>query len=79
LASYKPDTTVRPPPSHGRRVSRDNSQDPGVLDFAGYDDNENDEDDEPSDLPGQRSRQQALKILQARSRVPEEGMWRSLA
>ncbi|KAF8638621.1 hypothetical protein AX17_002162 [Amanita inopinata Kibby_2008] len=60
------------------------AMDPGVLDFATDDDedgggssegeNENDESN-----MGTRSRKRALKILQVRSEIPEEGMWRSLA
>ncbi|KAA1466459.1 hypothetical protein DENSPDRAFT_925878 [Dentipellis sp. KUC8613] len=54
---------------------RGRSLDPGALDFA------TDDDDEKSDTeqgPG-RGRNHALKILQARSELPPEGMWRSLA
>lgn len=59
--------------------------DPGALDFPeegddeGYDDDESAELDENSSGLGQRGRQRALKILQARSELPEAGMWRSLA
>ncbi|KAF9464811.1 hypothetical protein BDZ94DRAFT_1215558 [Collybia nuda] len=68
---------------------RSRSMDPGALDFAAEED-EPDEEDEDSQLPedlskpdamgaGDRGRKRALKILQARSEVPEAGMWRSLA
>lgn len=58
------------------------SMDPGALDFAAADD-----DDEPGtpgegdgqDATGGRGRQRALRILQARSEIPDAGMWRSLA
>jgi hypothetical protein len=59
--------------------------DPGTLDFVSQDDggDEDDEsDDEPSqmDLPDEaRGRQRAFKILEARSKLPAAGMWRSLA
>ncbi|KIY42899.1 hypothetical protein FISHEDRAFT_68277 [Fistulina hepatica ATCC 64428] len=59
--------------------------DPGALDFAVADDDDDDDskcatiaEDGPQ-ASGRRSREHALKILEARSRVPEEGMWRSLA
>jgi hypothetical protein len=54
--------------------------DPGPLDVVVEDDEVEDEDviadahDE-----GEKARLQALRILQARSELPEEGMWRSLA
>ena len=64
------------------------AMDPGALDFATEDDEEVGEssDDEAaadvavteSDM-GTRSRRRALRILQKRSEIPEEGMWRSLA
>ncbi|KAG2156435.1 hypothetical protein DEU56DRAFT_767046 [Suillus clintonianus] len=64
---------------------RDRSMDPGTLDFVSQDD-EGDEDDESDDELSQmdppdeaRGRQRALKILEARSKVPAAGMWRSLA
>ena len=63
---------------------RTRSMDPGALDFAAEDDEDVDESDADSltlgsSDAGQRGRKQALKILQLRSRLPEEGMWRSLA
>lgn len=64
---------------------RDRCMDPGTLDFTSQDDEgdeDNESDDEPSqmDLPDEsRGRQRALKILEARSKVPAAGMWRSLA
>jgi hypothetical protein len=64
---------------------RTRSMDPGALDFAAGDD-EDEMDDSDGESPshgspsaGQRARKRALKILQLRSRLPEEGMWRSLA
>lgn len=55
--------------------------DPGILDF----DYEEDEDanspvydDELNQVSASRSRQHALKIIQARNSVPAEGLWRSL-
>lgn len=64
---------------------RNRSMDPGTLDFVSQDD-EGDEDDESDDEPSQmdpldeaRGRQRAFKILEARSKLPAAGMWRSLA
>jgi len=57
--------------------------DPGALDFdvgndvLGPDDSEEDGDVDTS--VGSRGRQNALRILKARSELPSEGMWRSLA
>ena len=51
--------------------------DPGVLDFALDDDEEAIK--EVENVSGSRGKQYALKIIAARSAVPEEGMWRSLA
>lgn len=64
---------------------RSRAMDPGTLDFiAGG--GEGAEQDESDDEPGQtnvpeegRGRQRALKILEARSKIPEAGMWMSLA
>lgn len=54
--------------------------DPGALDFeADADDFDEDDSSKEEQDVGQRGRQKALKILQARSELPEEGMWRSLA
>ncbi|CAA7258578.1 unnamed protein product [Cyclocybe aegerita] len=56
------------------------SMDPGALDFANGPDEQDDDDDDDEEEPSeQKARKQALRILQARSEVPEEGMWRSLA
>ena len=58
---------------------RSRSLDPGALDFeSGGDDDgiDPDDGDTGSLSKGQR---RALKILQARSELPAEGMWRSLA
>lgn len=57
---------------------RSRSFDPGALDFQAEMDDEDSNDDTPPEV-GERGRKQALKILQARSELPEEGMWRSLA
>jgi hypothetical protein len=65
---------------------RSRSMDPGALDFAAEED-ELDEEEAEGEGPdnadttgaGGRGRKRALKILQARSEVPEAGMWRSLA
>ncbi|KAF9534113.1 hypothetical protein CPB83DRAFT_831272 [Crepidotus variabilis] len=57
--------------------------DPGVLDFVVEDDEEGDSLAEAelatAKDEGEKARKQALMILQARSELPEEGMWRSLA
>lgn len=55
--------------------------DPGAMDFDSPPVDE--DDDEGDDIAGEmtegRGRQRALRILQARSELPEAGMWRSLA
>ena len=55
--------------------------DPGPLDFAAenVDEEESDDDDEEQGPDETRGRHRALKILEARSKIPSEGMWRSLA
>jgi hypothetical protein len=69
---------------------RQRAMDPGALDFATEEDEEEGESSEdevdasagPGDVEaemGTRSRRRALRILQKRSEIPEEGMWRSLA
>ncbi|KAF8914307.1 hypothetical protein CPB84DRAFT_1669933 [Gymnopilus junonius] len=65
---------------------RNRSMDPGALDFtAEEDDEDEDEESEPDQAKpetvdaGEKARKHALKILQVRSELPEEGMWRSLA
>ncbi|PPQ70704.1 hypothetical protein CVT26_014628 [Gymnopilus dilepis] len=67
---------------------RSRSMDPGALDFATVEEeDEDDVEDESEPDPakpeshdaGEKGRKRALKILQARSELPEEGMWRSLA
>jgi len=63
---------------------RARSLDPGPLDFAvEEEDAEEEVDDEDdsrtADDAGEKARKKALRILQARSELPEEGMWRSLA
>ncbi|KXN89447.1 hypothetical protein AN958_05609 [Leucoagaricus sp. SymC.cos] len=63
---------------------RSRSLDPGNLDFVAEEDEEEDEERGNKKLvvqsvDGERGRSHALKILQARAELPEEGMWRSLA
>jgi hypothetical protein len=58
---------------------RSRSLDPGTLDFeSGVDDDVIDADEGDAGSLS-RGRRRALKILQARSELPDEGMWRSLA
>ncbi|KAI9452075.1 hypothetical protein F5148DRAFT_525227 [Russula earlei] len=57
---------------------RSRSLDPGALDFETGDDESLDIDEGDSGSLS-RGRHHALKILQARSELPAEGMWRSLA
>ncbi|KAI0796855.1 hypothetical protein C8Q75DRAFT_742506 [Abortiporus biennis] len=54
--------------------------DPGTLDFAADEEEEEDNEADPelNDVGG-KGRQRALKILRARNEIPSEGMWRSLA
>jgi hypothetical protein len=56
---------------------RARSMDPGALDFLVHEDEDEDGEDGPG--AGSRGRESALRILQARSELPAEGMWRSLA
>ncbi|KAI0700789.1 hypothetical protein BC835DRAFT_1518032 [Cytidiella melzeri] len=94
-SSYQPKTAVPEKPeafdkataAAMRRASyaerdRNRSLDPGALDFTA-DEDELDEEDEEMSKPeaevGARSLQRALKILQKRSEMPGDGMWRSLA
>ncbi|ETW84015.1 hypothetical protein HETIRDRAFT_123713 [Heterobasidion irregulare TC 32-1] len=60
---------------------RGRSMDPGALDFEAADDDDESDADNMDNMTqvGNRGRRQALKILQARSELPAEGMWRSLA
>jgi len=72
---------------------RQRAMDPGALDFATEDEEEGESSEEEVDAGagagagavdveaemGTRSRRRALRILQKRSEIPEEGMWRSLA
>lgn len=54
--------------------------DPGPLDVVVEDDEvEDDEVIADAHEEGEKARLQALRILQTRSDLPEEGMWRSLA
>lgn len=61
------------------------SMDPGALDFATEEDDEEAQSEESeaeqakADEVGEKGRKHALKILQARNELPAEGMWRSLA
>ncbi|KAF8728321.1 hypothetical protein AX14_006793 [Amanita brunnescens Koide BX004] len=60
------------------------AMDPGALDFATEDDEEAGQssgEEAAADVAvtETRSRRRALRILQKRSEIPEEGMWRSLA
>lgn len=59
---------------------RSRAMDPGALDFATEEDEDDSEEemDEITPTSGERGRKQALKILKARSELPEAGMWRSL-
>ena len=58
---------------------RSRSLDPGALDFEtiAEDESVDGDDGDPGSLS--RGRRNALRILQARSALPAEGMWRSLA
>lgn len=60
-------------------AERDRSRliDPGALDFI-LDEDEGDQDEVDPGV-GSTARQRALKILEARDRLPADGMWRSLA
>ena len=58
---------------------RSRSLDPGALDFEAVGDDESIDGDEGDTGSLSRGRRRALKILQARSELPAEGMWRSLA
>ena len=69
-------------------AERDRSRlmDPGALDFADEEVDEEEGGESESELQGNtdgdvggRGRKRALKILQARSELPPSGMWRSLA
>lgn len=61
-------------------TGRDQGTDPGAMDFDAPPDDDNDEaDDVAGEMTEGRGRKRALRILQARSELPEAGMWRSLA
>jgi len=82
--SKKPAATVRKE-AYAER-DRKRSMDPGVLDFATDEADDEDAnsspetpDDDVEQISTSRGRQHALKILKARSEVPAEGLWRSLA
>lgn len=95
LASYQPQPVLTQPPESQPRLSRwskyterdqNRALDPGVLDFSLA---EEDEDEvqvavKSADITrsldeGDRGREHALKIIQARIAIPEAGMWRSMA
>ncbi|KJA29749.1 hypothetical protein HYPSUDRAFT_60602 [Hypholoma sublateritium FD-334 SS-4] len=63
---------------------RNRAIDPGPLDFAVEEDDEDEstesdgEQDQAREV-GEQGRRNALKIIQARDELPAEGMWRSLA
>jgi hypothetical protein len=75
---------------HGRKVpssasirkakyaerDRTHSMDPGTLDFATIEEEDDEEESEISD--DGRSRKLALKILKARNKIPEVETWKSL-
>ncbi|KAI5833802.1 hypothetical protein K523DRAFT_295234 [Schizophyllum commune Tattone D] len=59
---------------------RERGLDPGALDFTG--DEGSDEESDGDTVNGtalSRGKQRALRILESAAKVPEEGMWRSLA
>jgi hypothetical protein len=58
---------------------RSRSLDPGTLDFEAGGDEESIDGDDGDAGSLSRGRRRALEILQARSELPDEGMWRSLA
>lgn len=64
---------------------RSRAMDPGTLDFIAGDreevrEDEGNEEPDRTDVADEgRGRQRALKILEARSKIPEAGMWMSLA
>ncbi|KAF8138844.1 hypothetical protein EV363DRAFT_1314955 [Boletus edulis] len=85
-----PDGRRHTPSATLRRASyaerdRSRSIDPGALDFIAGDgeeaeDEESDVEPDNANLADEgRGRQRAFKILQARSKIPEAGMWMSLA
>lgn len=53
--------------------------DPGTLDFATIEEEEDEEETLTNRGSGERSRKLALKILKARDELPEDGAWRSVA
>ncbi|KAG6891697.1 hypothetical protein C0992_010100 [Termitomyces sp. T32_za158] len=97
--AFAKQTPVTSPTTHKKQSSaairkavyaeRDRSRtlDPGPLDFASVNDEDEEEEDvgdEPELAPadvliGGRGRRAAFKILKARSEIPDSGMWRSLA
>jgi hypothetical protein len=79
--SYPSSTALRKAAYAERDRTR--SVDPGALDFAAEDEDDEESDDDVSTFgvadAGERGRRRALRILQALSKLPEPGMWRSLA
>ncbi|KAI0034080.1 hypothetical protein K488DRAFT_84301 [Vararia minispora EC-137] len=75
--SYASSAALRKAAYAERDLAR--SMDPGALDFLMHEDEDEDEDGELSADAGSRGRRNALRILKARSELPSEGMWRSLA
>ena len=53
--------------------------DPGALDFATIEEEDDEEETLTTQISGERGRKLALKILKARNELPEDGIWRSLA
>lgn len=85
-SSDEPDSKTIPAPTSAsyRKASyaardRGRSLDPGALDFETIDEDESIDGDDGDPGSLSRGRRRALKILQARSTLPAEGMWRSLA
>jgi hypothetical protein len=78
LPLNKPTSEVSGEPSdvEGDQSRKINST---ALDTATRDDEGDEGDDMVGDMVEGRGHQRALRILQARSEVPEAGMWRSLA
>lgn len=83
-AAFKASSSARRKAAYAER-DRTRSMDPGALDFATEEESEDEgfanEEVSNQDVvdAGERGRKRALKILQARSELPEAGMWRSLA
>ncbi|TRM67860.1 hypothetical protein BD626DRAFT_107199 [Schizophyllum amplum] len=81
LPRRRESSTARRKQMYGER-DRERGLDPGALDFTGEEDEEESDEDTTRGEDGKsmsRGKQRALKILESASKVPEEGMWRSLA